>query len=158
MINRLNFRQPQVPRWLWALRILLGATFIAAGASKVLSPKDFSYIIANYQILPFYLVKPAALFLPWLELTAGFCLFMGCFRRGSLMIIDILMIIFILAILTVIVRGIDVACGCFSLSLTAREGAYSYLLRDLLILAVAICLSVFEFKKPEGPAEKFSVD
>ena len=89
-----------------------------------------------------------------MEVTAGLSLVLGYGTRGGLLIIDILMIVFILALTTASLRGVDVACGCFTLSLTAKKSAYSYLLRDFLILAGGVCLLAFEIRKPYGHAER----
>jgi putative oxidoreductase len=130
-----------------ALRIILGIIFIYAGISKILSPEDFAVIIDNYRILPFIFVKPFAILIPWVEVTAGACLVCGYFVSGGLLIIDILMIVFILAFVISLIRGIDIACGCFSLSLVEKKNVYYYLARDLLLLGGGVCLLSFEIKR-----------
>lgn len=129
------------------VRILLGIIFIYAGFSKIIHPEAFAGIIANYRILPSNLVSFSAVLLPWLEVTAGVSLLIGYGAKGGALIIDILMIVFILAFIANLVRGIDVACGCFSVALMEKTSTYSYLIRDVLLLAAGVSLLVCEIKK-----------
>lgn len=143
-------RHPLAPAGFRALQILLGIIFIYAGIGKIISPEDFAYILDKYRILPLVLVQPFAIVLPWLEVTSGLSLVIGCGVRGGALIIDILMIVFILAFILNLIRGIDVACGCFSLSVMERKSTYLYLLRDLCILAAGVSVLGFELKKHPG--------
>jgi putative oxidoreductase len=129
-----------------ALQIILGIIFIYAGIGKIISPKDFAVIIDNYRILPFIFVKPFAIVLPWVEVTSGACLVLGSFVRGGLLIIDILTAVFILAYIINLIRGIDVACGCFSLAVMEKKSTYYYMARDLLLLGAGVWLLSFEMK------------
>ena len=121
-----------------ANRILLGIIFIYASWDKVLEPAAFAQVIANYQILPAELVPPAAVFLPWLELISGICLIINRWSGGSALIITVLIVIFMGAIAYNIYRGIDVACGCFTLNNQAPQNMWLYLLRDAVFGAMSI--------------------
>jgi uncharacterized membrane protein YphA (DoxX/SURF4 family) len=121
-----------------ANRILLGIIFIYASWDKALEPASFAQVIANYQILPAELVSPAAVFLPWLELISGICLIINRWSGGSALIITVLIVIFMGAIAYNIYRGIDVACGCFTLNNQAPQNMWLYLLRDAVFGAMSI--------------------
>ena len=73
-------------------------------------------IIANYAILPDFLVTLPALVLPWLELVAGLCLAAGLWTRSSALLLSLLLLVFIVALGFNALRGIDLSCGCFSTS------------------------------------------
>ena len=73
-------------------RLLLGIVFIYAAAGKIGDPADFALAIANYQILPSAWINPTALFLPWLELVCGLGLMSGVLKRGSALVITLLLI------------------------------------------------------------------
>lgn len=121
-----------------ANRIILGLIFIFASWDKVLEPAAFAKVVANYQILPEVLVTPAAIFLPWLELTCGICLVANRWTGGSAIIVTALIVIFTAAIGFNIYRGMDVACGCFTLDQNAPAGMWLYLLRDVIFLVMAV--------------------
>jgi uncharacterized membrane protein YphA (DoxX/SURF4 family) len=121
-----------------ANRIILGLIFIVASWDKVLAPAAFAKIIANYHILPEVLVTPAAIFLPWMELTCGLCLVANRWTGGSAMIVTALVVIFTAAIGFNIYRGMDVSCGCFTLDQSAPAGMWWYLLRDVIFMAMAV--------------------
>lgn len=128
------------------LRILLGMVFVWASYSKILNPEDFAHIIKNYRILPSFLINPVAVLLPWTEALCGLLLITGCFTKGAALIVNILIIIFISAIIFNLYRGIDISCGCFSLSMEATKGMYSYLIRDLLFLYIGIRIFIYTLK------------
>jgi uncharacterized membrane protein YphA (DoxX/SURF4 family) len=117
---------------------MLGLIFIFASWDKVLEPAAFAGVIANYQILPEGLTAPAAIFLPWLELTCGICLVANRWTGGSAIIVTALIVIFTAAIGFNIYRGMDVACGCFTLDQSAPAGMWLYLLRDVIFLAMGV--------------------
>jgi uncharacterized membrane protein YphA (DoxX/SURF4 family) len=121
----------------------MGLIFIYAGIGKIISPLDFAQLIDNYRILPTFFVKPLAVTLPWIELICGLSLISGYLAKGGMLLIDFLMIIFIIAFTANLFRGIDIACGCFSLTLMTHRGTYFYLARDLLILAVGLWLLIY---------------
>ena len=124
------------------VRIALGTAFVYASWDKILHPAQFAEAVANYQLLPQILVNPVAWILPWLELVCGVCLLIGWSRRGSALIISILMLVFITALAISLVRGLDIQCGCFSLTTQTSMPLYLDILRDVLLLAMAIAILV----------------
>ncbi len=136
------------------LRMLLGAVFIWASWSKIMAPNNFAGIIQSYQILPQQMVNPAAILLPWVEAVCGICLLSGYFVKGSVFIVDFLMIIFILALLFNIYRGVDVACGCFSVSDPGEKITALTIARDLSLLAIGVWILYYRLKT-DYAAQKF---
>ena len=94
-------------------RTLLAAVFIYAGASKALDPAQFAEAIDHYRIVPWPLAAGLGLYLPWLEIVAGVAVFFGRLRLGALGIIAGLAWVFVAAIASALVRGLDITCGCF---------------------------------------------
>lgn len=135
-------------------RIGLGAIFIWASWDKIVDPAAFARIIQNYQILPQAWIHPAAVVLPWVEAVCGFCLISGVLARGSLLIFNGLMVVFVLALGWNALRGIDTDCGCFSLAVKADKGHYlDYILRDLVILGLGLWALWYRLRRRAG--EKF---
>ena len=54
-----------------------------------------------------------ALLLPWWELGAGLALLLPGWRRAGAAIVFVLTCVFIGAIISAMVRGLDISCGCF---------------------------------------------
>jgi uncharacterized membrane protein YphA (DoxX/SURF4 family) len=121
-----------------AARVLLGAIFIYAAADKIIDPADFAQAIANYQILPPLWVNPTALLLPWLELVCGLGLMSGVLKRGSALVITLLLITFTAALGYSAYRGLDIHCGCFASDGTGAPNLYLDLLRDAVLLTLAV--------------------
>jgi len=115
-------------------RILLGGIFIYASIDKILNPEAFSKILYNYKLLPSQFIYFPAIFLPWVELIAGSFLISGIFLRGSSFIINSLLLIFIVALATNLIRGVNFDCGCFSTLSGTGSNAVLLLVRDLLLL------------------------
>jgi uncharacterized membrane protein YphA (DoxX/SURF4 family) len=124
-------------------RLALGGIFIYASLDKIAHPREFALIIANYAILPDWLVTLPALVLPWLELVAGLCLVAGLWTRSSALLLSLLLLLFMAALGFNALRGIDLSCGCFSTSAADKEKAWILVLRDLLILIPGLLLVFF---------------
>ncbi len=119
-----------------AIRIVLAAVFVYAGYLKIVDPMPLADSIASFKILPRMVVNPMALGLPAFEIAAGLLLLIGWTRRAAALAIVIVTAVFAAAMLSALIRGINVDCGCFgtgggSSILTMRL----HLARDLLILA-----------------------
>ncbi len=119
------------------LRWALAAVFFAAALPKIYSPHDFAVAVFRYQMLPYALVNAVALFLPWLELLCAIALVAAPrWREAALTMILGLLIVFTAAIAINLYRGIDTACGCFTVKPGARHMGWWNLGRNaLLILA-----------------------
>ena len=119
------------------LRVILGIIFLWASYDKIFEPESFARVISNYRILPDMLLNPVAFVLPWLEAVCGVMLITGYMVTGAAFIVNILMMIFILALFISSYRGIDISCGCFSLSSDTTGDIYMYLVRDLFIFLLS---------------------
>jgi uncharacterized membrane protein YphA (DoxX/SURF4 family) len=128
-------------------RLFLGGIFIYASLDKIAHPQDFARIVANYGILPDFLVSLPALALPWLELIAGLCLVCGLWVRSAAILLSLLLLAFILALGINAFRGINLSCGCFSTSATDTENVYVLIFRDLLILIPGLMIIFFTREK-----------
>lgn len=95
------------------LRILIAFVFIYAAYSKIFDPLKFSNDVLGYRILPTKIVNIMAVYLPWLELYCALFILIGIFLNGSLLFIGGMLLMFIVALSSVVIRGIDISCGCF---------------------------------------------
>jgi putative oxidoreductase len=119
------------------IRIGLGLVFVYAGILKISNPTAFAGSVAAYKILPYGLNYLVAAVLPWVETICGLLLVVGYRARAAAFIIVAMNLVFMAALASTIVRGLDIDCGCF------RQGgektpAWMAILRDVLFLAAAI--------------------
>ena len=119
------------------VRVLLGGVFLYAGAVKIGNLSAFAGDIAAYRLLPHFANYLAAAIIPWLEALCAFLLIIGWRTRGALATVMLLTVIFMAALASVLVRGLDIDCGCFRHG-GAKTSAWQALARDALLLAAAL--------------------
>lgn len=124
-------------------RLVVGGIFIYAAMYKIIEPGSFAKSIWYYHLVPGNLINLMAIILPWLEIIAGMALIMGIFYRGAVLWVNLMMVVFIIALTTTISRGINIDCGCFKAASSGTHSAWNALLFDLgaMILCVQLWLS-----------------
>jgi len=120
------------------IRIGLGGVFLFSSAGKIVDPHAFMEIVAQYRLLPPTLVWATAVFLPWIEALCGLALVSGRFVKGAALLVSLMMVLFIAVTLYNGYRGLDVACGCFSVTARKPSNIALNTLRDLFILAAGL--------------------
>lgn len=129
-------------------RLILGAVFVYAAATKIKDPPGFAHEIYNYRLLPGTAINLLALWLPWIEIVIGTALILGLWRRASAGVLGLLLIVFIGALSWNLARGRPVECGCFGGSAvvrTERELLADMRLaiaRDVVLLGLAAYLLI----------------
>jgi len=141
------------PKWLVVAsvlgRLIAGAVFIYAGIIKLLDPVAFAQDIANYQAFPHWTWNLAATIVPATEIIGGLALVTGFKRRAGAIVLGSLTVAFIGLILSVIIRGINLDCGCFGEAAEASAVGWPLLLRDLgLLLAIVAAYLPPERREP----------
>lgn len=136
-----------MPAWVRELigvtaRVILGMVFVVAAADKLGTPETFARAIANYQLLPLELVNVPAVILPWLELLVGLMLLCGLRVRTAALVAGMLLVTFTGALVSALVRGLDIHCGCFSQTAAQRIG-WGRVVEDIGLLALAALLMVW---------------
>jgi putative oxidoreductase len=135
-------------------RLILGATFLIAGALKALNPGGLAASIRTYELgLPEGFVTVAAHSLPYLEILLGFYLLAGLFTRISAWATNTIMAIFVIALLQGALRGLQIDCGCFGSAAGGAKPGSLWLdaLRDLGLLVLGLHIAL-------APIGRFSVD
>jgi putative oxidoreductase len=124
-------------------RLLVGGMYIVASYYKIVEPSSFAKSIWQYHMVPGTLINLMAVILPWLELLIGLAIILGLYYRGAIWWANLLLVVFIAALATTIIRGLDIDCGCFKAGKSATGPAWKALLFDLgaLVLAVQLWLS-----------------
>lgn len=125
--------------WPHAVRLVVGGFFIYAGYVKIIDPFAFAKNVYQYQILPDSLINLVALYLPWLELLCGIALILvPRLRRGASGWIFAMLLVFTIAILFSLFRGLDISCGCLSTNPDAAKIGWSKVAENTGLLALTI--------------------
>lgn len=130
MARLTTFLLTTLPAW------VLGGVFLVAAAAKLADPIAFADQIAGFELLPIVLVAPTAILLPGVELVTGAVVLLPAWRRSAAIILAVLLLVFLVAAVSVIARGLDVPCGCFGSS--QRRVGWGLIIQDLLLLALAL--------------------
>jgi len=125
-------------------RWFLGVIFVYAGLVKIVDPLGFALALYNYHILPAWMINPLAICVPWVEVMVGVSLLAGVMLLGGAMVVSGMLAIFAVAIGISLIRGLNIACGCFSTSATAEPITWLYVVRDLLLLGMGIHILLFD--------------
>ena len=130
------------PSWLRVVgllgRLIAGGVFIYAGVHKLLDPVQFAEDIANYQAFPHWTWHLAAGIVPAAEIIAGLAVLTNFKRRAGAIVLGSLTLAFLGLILSIIVRDIDLACGCFGKAAEASEVGWPLFFRDLGLLVAIV--------------------
>jgi putative oxidoreductase len=139
-IGSVTNRQPRVLRWMaLLLRIVLAGLFALAGGLKLLDPAAFAAEISRYQLIPWWSGALLSLLLPCLEVCVGIALLSRSCSRGALAWVTALLIIFSLALLSAMLRGLSIDCGCFG-RIWQSTGTVWPLVRNLVLLGMTVLL------------------
>ena len=130
------------PIAVWTSRGVLAAVFFIYGASKVPHLAAFAASIHNYRLLPIQLENALAITLPWIEILAAGALLSRRWLPGGALVVGGLTAVFVVAMVSALARGLDINCGCFTLSDTspAYSNLWQHLVLDLLLLALIVHL------------------
>lgn len=116
-------------------RLVLGGVYLYAAVLKIVDLESFAESVANYHVLPHALNYLVAATLPWIEALAGLLLLVGRKVRPATVVLGGLTLVFIGLLVSAMVRGLDIDCGCFG------KGDYTppieATLRDVGLLALA---------------------
>ncbi len=115
----------------------MGLVFTYAGFSKVLEPvENFSGLLAENTILPYFIIPAIARILPWVEIVSGIFLILGFMPRLSALTLAIISAGFVatLAAGRLVLGYYPDSCGCFG------EGGIIHLTTQQVML-----LDLFDF-------------
>ncbi len=132
--TRSMFKLPKSP-FSFALRVGLAILFVGASYYKIMSPGAFAHQIYNYKILPFALINPLAIVLPWLQFFCGLALLSNHGVKGASLLLVLMLLTFQIALASALLRGLNISCGCFK---SGGDAATWWSFgRDFIFLALA---------------------
>lgn len=128
-------------------RLILGAVFVAAGATKLAHPAEFFSDLLSYRVaFPEMFLRVVAAYLPWLEAAAGLGLIFNFWSETVRPIVAGLCLVFVAMLGQAVARGLDLNCGCFG------GGGHGWFERPDVALVRAVLLCAASFYLAAAPA------
>ena len=127
-----------VDRAILPLRILFGGLFIYTSIYHALHATKLLQSIKDYAIVPASLIPWSALLLVAFEAGIGVALVFGYAIRQAAVTAAALLLVFMGAMISAIVRGLDIACGC---GLGDTHVSWWDVARDALLIAAALLIA-----------------
>ncbi len=120
------------------IRFLFGALFIYTSLWHSLHGEKFLQSIKDYQIISGPIVAWSGFLFIALEAGIGIALVFGFFVRQAAIVAAALLAVFTGVIVSAIVRGLDIACGC---GLGDTQVGWFDVVRDVLLMAIALLIA-----------------
>lgn len=138
-----------LPWIVWALRIIIGATFIISGFAKADDPWGFIFKIEEYLRLwgltqPRSLVLMAATMISGAEFVLGAMVVMGCYKRTAVWLLLAIMAVMLPLTSYIFISDPVSDCGCFGDFLKLSNGATFF--KNLFITAGLVFLALYNRK------------
>jgi putative oxidoreductase len=121
-----------------AVSLAVAAVFIYAGIDKIHDPLQFADSIAAFAILPAVLINLLAMGLPAFEIACGLLLIGPWTRRVGALAIAIILVVFMIALSSALLRGLTLDCGCFGIGAPSRPRMWVELALDAALLSGAL--------------------
>jgi uncharacterized membrane protein YphA (DoxX/SURF4 family) len=138
-----------------AVRVILGAVFLVAGATKVDDLAASGRAVSAYRVLPYDVATVVGAALPFVEIALGVLFLLGLATRLAAAVAGALLVVFIAGITSAWARGLRIDCGCFGeggdLAAGEQPQYLSETIRDIALLGLAGVLVAF-------PRTRLSVD
>lgn len=119
-------------------RLVLALVFLYAGAVKMQNVVAFAGHVAAYQILPYAVNYLVAATLPYVEFLAGTLLLLNARVRPALAVVGSMTLVFMVALISVLLRGLEIDCGCFDPGGGQDVTAGVALLRDVGLMVLVV--------------------
>ncbi|MBE0577778.1 MAG: DoxX family membrane protein [Desulfuromonadales bacterium] len=119
-------------------RLTLALVFVYAGAVKMQDVVAFAGHVAAYQLLPYAMNYLVAATLPYVEFLAGVMLLLNARVRPALLVIGAMTLVFMAALVSVLLRGLAIDCGCFDPGGGQDVTAGVALLRDIALMVLVV--------------------
>lgn len=121
-------------------RVFLGMLLVVISIDKIADPAAFARSIGDYRIVMGAPALFLATILPWMELLCGLALASGILIRGSSLLVGSLLLVFTLAVVSALLRDLDISCGCFTRDPSADRIGWLKIGENAVLLALAAYL------------------
>ena len=111
------FSSNALGNWIFRfLRIGFGILLILASIDKISHPFEFAKMVENYQIIGSGLSYWIAVWFPYLECLLGLLLLINIWMDAATLMNAFFMFLFLVLVFQAYLRGLDIECGCFSVT------------------------------------------
>ena len=128
------------PHLVLVTRIFIGLLFIFSSLDKIVDPSAFVRSVTEYGLLPSWMPAIIATILPWVELLCGFGVLFGLFLRGTSLLLSAMLVVFTLAVMSALLRGLDISCGCFTQDPAAGHVGWMKVVENTSLFALTLFL------------------
>jgi uncharacterized membrane protein YphA (DoxX/SURF4 family) len=122
------------------VRVFIGLLFIVSSMEKIVDPSAFAGSITDYQLLPAWSTTYLATVIPWIELICGFSVLFGVLTRGGSLVLSSMLVVFTLAVIIALFRGLDISCGCFTQDPSAAKIGWLKVLQNSTLIVSTLFL------------------
>lgn len=137
-----ELRRPMRHWLLLLMRMILGGIFAFSASSKFLAPQALADAIVGFEMIPESWALEAAIVLIWHELICGTFMLLGLWTRATAIIISGMLAAFQVGLISVMVRGIEVSCGCFG-QFSEMQVGWHTVTRNFILLVFCLMLLYF---------------
>ncbi len=131
--------------WLVVCRFAVAGLLGFAAYHKLQDPQEFAFAIKAYKILPDHLIHVSAFAIPWLEALVALTLVMGLWARAAAFLSAGLLVSFIFAIASVMIRAdVEVSeCSCFgeAVIICDKEPGWCHIIQNTVLLAFSLMVA-----------------
>lgn len=124
----------------FAARAVLGMVFLVASIDKIADPATFAVSIQNYKIISPPSTMVVATILPWIELLCAFGVLFGIRVKANSLLCFAMLLIFTLGVISGLIRGLDISCGCFTQDPTVGRIGWTKVFENVGLLLIAAFL------------------
>lgn len=122
--------------------LFLALILAAAAIPKIRNADEFQGVVANYRLLPSFMVVPFAKLLPWLELGSAIALLVPPTREVAAWIAAGLFMMFAMALAINVGRGRTyIDCGCVRRPASVSRIGMFHVMRALALAAVSLFIA-----------------
>ena len=131
-------------------RLVVGCIFLYASYDKILDPQAFAPFVAQYELVPLWMVNWGSAIFAWTEFTISILLIAGWQIRPAALIATVMLVFFTGLMVYAGITGAGFDCGCFPGD-AGHPAGFDAALRDLGFLVPAIFVL-------SRPGRRFSID
>jgi uncharacterized membrane protein YphA (DoxX/SURF4 family) len=127
------------------VRLALALAFFYSGFAKLLDPQELLFAVKAFKILPTQpdlLITTATYTVPIAEVLCAVLLVIGLWSRAAGFLLALMIVVFTAAIVSVLLRGLSIDCGCFGQWLPS-EVTWLTPLRNLAFFVPAALIAIF---------------
>lgn len=125
------------------IKIILSVLFGVSAIAKLADAQAFADSLNSYQILPKSLVPLFSYYVPVMELGLAISFLVPRSDKVASVLTIVVLVVFQLALGSLVIRGIDIDCACFGQLAMSPEFA---LVRNFVILGMCSLLLYMNFK------------